>query len=204
MFEKRYSIILSLSSFLYYMNYCNTYRTYYSWYQLLHLLTLSKNKKSNNNAKNIQAHWDILYELHFMERNYPVRDWHPIFLRKVLRALESAVINVDWRRGSRGGRETPPGFTRTIRLRPAVRAFAHLPVINLCRTIQRQRCITGSTAQVQRPCPSRGYFDRPQREYALLVPPAPSRAAPFVFWLAISIRLTLRSDPARFTTERLN
>lgn len=103
-----------------------------------------------------------------------MRDWHPIFLRKVLGALESAVINVDRRRGSRGGKARererhPPRFTRTIRLRPAVRAFArvsHLPVINLCRTIQRQRCITGSTAQVQRPCPSRGYFDRPRREYA--------------------------------------
>lgn len=141
-----------------------------------------------------------------------MRDWHPIFLRKVLGALESAVINVDRRRGSRGGkareRATPPqvhqddsssscGTCIRARLTLARHKFmqnnstttVHYGVDGAgSKTLPEPRVLRSSSARIR----------------ALLVPPAPSRAAPFVFWLAISIRLTLRGDPARFTAERLN
>lgn len=121
------------------------------------------------------------------------------------RALELTVINVDRRRGSRRGASGSPGrFVFVLRCVHS-RRISRSPVINLCRTIQRQRCITGPTAQVQRPYSSRGYLDQSSAQVrAPRTSLPPSRARPLVFWLAISIRLTLRRDPARLTAERLN
>lgn len=154
-----------------------------------------------------QARWDILYKMqqNFAKRNHPVRDWHPIFLRKVLHSLESAVINVGRRRGWREGRKTPPrvhqddsssscGTCIRARLTLARHKFMQN---NSTTTVHYGVDGAGSkTLPEPRVC-----FDRPRREYALLLL---LRAAPFVFWLAISIRLTLRGDPARFIAERLN
>lgn len=142
----------------------------FSWYQD-HLFASAKNEKIQivQQCERHTTDWEYLEGLQdFAKRNHPIRVWRPIFSRKIPRAVKLAVINVDWRRGSRGGRQRkrhPPRVRQddsssswdTVRV-------SHLPVINLCRTIQRQRCITGSTAQVQRPCPSHEYFDRPRRE----------------------------------------
>lgn len=116
--------------------------------------------------------------------------------------LKSAIINVDRRRGSREREKLFPQLTRTIRLRPAC--------IRARLTFARHKFMqNNSTTTVHYGADSAGSKTLPEprvlrsssaRVHALLV----LLAVALVFWLAISIRLTLRGDPERLTVERLN
>lgn len=155
---------------------------------------------------------DILYKIQYVISWRIIIRWEigsrSSSVRKVLCVAESAVINVDRRRGTREMEGTPSAHQDDSSSSCGACIRAHLTFArhkfmqnNSTTTVHYGADGAGSKTLSIR---AAGTVDRPRRGYPFLVPPVPLRAAALVFWLAISIRLTLRDDPARLTAQRLN